>query len=463
MLERWGAFVARRALWVLLTGVALVLAAGAYGSGVFDSLSQGGFDDPDSEASRELALERDTFGNRGVDAVAIYSSDDLTADAPEFRSARRGRRRRDPRGDDLLGRRPSTTPRTPTWSARTATPSRCRSPWKASARTHCLDNWDEVEPTLEAEGLETDVAGAFAVFGDVNESTSEDLARAEKISLPIVVAAGAPDLRQPGRRLDAGARRRPRRGRVARGGADDHRLHRGVDLLRQRDHPARDGPRDRLRPLHDQQVPRGAGAGIRSTTRTPSAKAIVSTMNTAGRTVLFSGLTVAAAMSSLLVFPQAFLKSMGYGGMSAVVVAMLAALTVLPGHAAPARPPDRRRPAALAPAPPGHGRRRPRLVGAARARRDAPSGRVIVVITFGPARAWPRRSSASSGAASTTGCCLPTRPPTSPRTSSPRTSAPSAPAPACCSRRRRGGRRGVPAGGRGGRRGHRRAAGRVRG
>ena len=41
-------------------------------------------------------------------------------------------------------------------------------------------------------------------------------------------------------------------------------------------------------------------------------------MNTAGRTVLFSGLTVAAAMSSLLVFPQAFLKSMGYGGISAV-------------------------------------------------------------------------------------------------------------------------------------------------
>src|ERR1700754_5165945 len=87
MLDRWGAFVARRATWVLLAGVALVLAAGAYGAGVFDSLSQGGFDDPDSEASRELALERDTFGNRGVDAVAIYSSDDLTADSPEFRAA----------------------------------------------------------------------------------------------------------------------------------------------------------------------------------------------------------------------------------------------------------------------------------------------------------------------------------------------------------------------------------------
>jgi uncharacterized membrane protein YdfJ with MMPL/SSD domain len=53
-------------------------------------------------------------------------------------------------------------------------------------------------------------------------------------------------------------------------------------------------------------------------------------MHTAGRTVLFSGLTVAAAMASLLVFPQAFLRSMGYGGIAAVLVAMLAALTVLP-------------------------------------------------------------------------------------------------------------------------------------
>ena len=58
--------------------------------------------------------------------------------------------------------------------------------------------------------------------------------------------------------------------------------------------------------------------------------AIRRTMTTAGRTVLFSGLTVAAALSSLLIFPQAFLKSMGYGGMAAVLVAMLAALTVLP-------------------------------------------------------------------------------------------------------------------------------------
>jgi RND superfamily putative drug exporter len=63
---------------------------------------------------------------------------------------------------------------------------------------------------------------------------------------------------------------------------------------------------------------------------TASAQAIRVTIATAGRTVLFSGLTVAAAMSSLLIFPQNFLRSLGYGGIAAVLVAVVAALTVLP-------------------------------------------------------------------------------------------------------------------------------------
>ncbi|MEZ5095446.1 MAG: MMPL family transporter [Nocardioides sp.] len=54
------------------------------------------------------------------------------------------------------------------------------------------------------------------------------------------------------------------------------------------------------------------------------------TMATAGRTVFFSGVIVAASLASLLLFPLAFLRSMGYGGMAAILVAMVASLTVLP-------------------------------------------------------------------------------------------------------------------------------------
>src|SRR5688572_29666164 len=87
MLERWGGFVARRAVLVLVSAILVTVAAAAYGAGVFDSLSQGGFDDRGSESARELDAERDTFGNRSVDVVAIYSSDDLTASDAQFRAA----------------------------------------------------------------------------------------------------------------------------------------------------------------------------------------------------------------------------------------------------------------------------------------------------------------------------------------------------------------------------------------
>src|SRR3954454_429581 len=54
------------------------------------------------------------------------------------------------------------------------------------------------------------------------------------------------------------------------------------------------------------------------------------TMNTSGRTVLFSSLTVAAALASLLVFPQRFLYSMGLGGALVALLAAAISLTVLP-------------------------------------------------------------------------------------------------------------------------------------
>jgi RND superfamily putative drug exporter len=58
--------------------------------------------------------------------------------------------------------------------------------------------------------------------------------------------------------------------------------------------------------------------------------ALAVTMSTAGRTVAFSGITVGVAISSLVLFPVMFLRSMAYGGAAAVAIAMVAALTALP-------------------------------------------------------------------------------------------------------------------------------------
>jgi uncharacterized membrane protein YdfJ with MMPL/SSD domain len=62
----------------------------------------------------------------------------------------------------------------------------------------------------------------------------------------------------------------------------------------------------------------------------PGLEAMRRTMATAGRTVLFSSLTVAGAIASLLIFPQRFLYSMGVGGSIVALIAAVVALIVLP-------------------------------------------------------------------------------------------------------------------------------------
>jgi putative drug exporter of the RND superfamily len=58
--------------------------------------------------------------------------------------------------------------------------------------------------------------------------------------------------------------------------------------------------------------------------------AIERTLATAGRTVAFSGLTVAASLCGLLVFAEPFLRSLAWGGIGVVMVAMVAAVTLVP-------------------------------------------------------------------------------------------------------------------------------------
>lgn len=62
----------------------------------------------------------------------------------------------------------------------------------------------------------------------------------------------------------------------------------------------------------------------------PGPAALRATMATAGRTVLFSSLTIAAIMGALLVFPQSLLYSMGLGGLIVALVTSFVSLVILP-------------------------------------------------------------------------------------------------------------------------------------
>ena len=328
MLHRWSEFLIRRAGWVLTAGVLVTILAAMYGIGVFGSLTQGGFDDPATESARELAHEQEVFGNKSVDVIAIYRSPDLEVSDPDFKAE----------VDETLARIPegTTTSVATYWDTRD--PSMVSTDKHATTVTISLagdgqaeqsDLNDELVPTLEADDLETDIAGPWAVYKGVNETVGEDLARAELFSMPLVVilsllifgsvvAALMPAVVGAISVLGAMALVRLITNftevsvfsinvitLLGTGLAIDYAL---FVISRFREELA--------------QLPEDDPKA--------SAKAIRVTMATAGRTVLFSGLTVAAAMSSLLIFPQNFLRSLGYGGVAAVLVAVVAALTVLP-------------------------------------------------------------------------------------------------------------------------------------
>ena len=59
-------------------------------------------------------------------------------------------------------------------------------------------------------------------------------------------------------------------------------------------------------------------------------EALIRTMATAGRTVLFSAMTVALSMVAMVLFPMYFLKSFAYAGIAVVAFAAVAAVVVTP-------------------------------------------------------------------------------------------------------------------------------------
>ncbi len=324
MIERWGALLVRRAVAVLLVGLAVTALAAVAGIGLEDKLSAGGFDDPATESSRELALERETFGNQSIDAIVIFSSDTEEADDPAFRAEVERTVAAIP-GDSVVSVLTWYDVQDPAMVSKDGHATAAYVSLAGDSQNEFIESFDAMRPVVERSRLDTELAGAYAVYTDVNEETKADLLRAEIVSLPVVlilsliifrsvVAALMPVL--VGLVAVLGAR------------ATIAGLNQVVDVS-----------------IFAPNIITLLGLGLaidyalfvvsrfrEEIARDPSdpRRAVVRTMATAGRTVAFSALTVAAAMSSLLVFPQTFLKSIGYGGIAAVLIAMVAALTVLP-------------------------------------------------------------------------------------------------------------------------------------
>ena len=75
---------------------------------------------------------------------------------------------------------------------------------------------------------------------------------------------------------------------------------------------------------------RAQGIPAKDITREQIEAATARTVDSAGRTVIFSGLTVAISLGGLLVFEAPIMKAIGSAGLSVVLVAMLVAVTLVP-------------------------------------------------------------------------------------------------------------------------------------
>src|SRR5262245_46811644 len=84
MFAWWGRVVVRARWWVLAAAGALVLLGGAWGTGVFGTLSGGGFDDPNSPSSIAYSKITSELGRQGADVLVLYTSPNATVDQPEL-------------------------------------------------------------------------------------------------------------------------------------------------------------------------------------------------------------------------------------------------------------------------------------------------------------------------------------------------------------------------------------------
>jgi RND superfamily putative drug exporter len=326
MLTRLGWFTVRRRRLVLSLTVLFMIVAGVLGSGAFGVLQTEGFDDPSAESTRAAELLDEHFGGGEPNVVLVATADGANVDDADVASA----------GADLAARLDAiegVEQVVSYWSLGGAEPLRSTDGDTALVLARITGDADEVEERLalvsdEVSGAQGPftvlIGGQEAVFADVGHTIEGDLLRAEMIAIPLtlvllllvfrgVVAASLPlfvgVIAILGTLLSL----------FLLGSITDVSIY-AINLT----------------------TALGLGLGIdyslfmvsryREELRNGLAPdlAVVRTMETAGRTILISALTVAVSLSALLVFPLYFLRSFAYAGVAVVLLALAGSLLALP-------------------------------------------------------------------------------------------------------------------------------------
>lgn len=320
-----GRSAARARWWVVVGTVAFVAFAGVFGAGAFGAFAGGaGFDDPNSESAQANAILAGTLGRNATDVVVMITSADRTVDDPAFEAAVAEAARRVPAA--------SVTRLDTYWN--TGSPDFVSADRRSTyigmqltaptEEANVVLYQQTIEDRLDLDGFEVRYGGLVPVNEQVNALTTQDLIRAEVVSVPILlillviifrslVAAALPlvvgavvavgsfaVLRVVGMFYDVSAFSINIVTLLGLGLAIDYGL---LVVNRFREELA-------------------AGATVDD--------AVEATMASAGRTVAFSGLAIAVTLIGLAIFPSRFLTSMAYSIVSVVVFAVAAVLVLLP-------------------------------------------------------------------------------------------------------------------------------------
>jgi putative drug exporter of the RND superfamily len=317
--------VRRRRLILALTGVFVAVAAVA-GVNVFERLGRRGFDDPGSESYRARQILEDELRAGDPDVVLLVDAGEAGVDDPAVVSAGEAL-------TDELASEDSVASAVSYWSLGGASPLRDDAGREAIVLVDLTGTEREVADAATAiiedrtgrDGpLTIGVGGREAVAAAITDQVQVDLAKAEGIAVPatlvllVVVFGGLLAAALPmavafvaliGTFLalflvalvtDVSVFSINLTTALGLGLSIDYSLF-IVNRFREE-----------------------LGAG-RSTEA-----ALVRTMETAGRTVAFSALTVAVSLAALLVFPLYFLRSFAYAGTAVVVLAAAGSLFSLP-------------------------------------------------------------------------------------------------------------------------------------
>jgi RND superfamily putative drug exporter len=318
MLGQLATFVVRHARLVLAAFLVVVAAVAVLGFGAFAKLQTGGFDDPAAESTAAAELLEQRFGGES-DLVFLVRADAGTVDegpAAEAGAALSDRLAADP---DLSHVTSYWTTGAPSMKSVDGTQALVVANIAQGDSASIADNYSG-----DAGAVEVIVGGPAVAGDDIDGQVGADLALAESIAVPVilvllviafgsVVAALLPlvvgaiaimgtfgELSVLGSATDVSIYAINLTTALGLGLGIDYAL---LMVSRYREELA-------------------AGRAVPD--------AVVRTVETAGRTILFSGLAVAAALTALLVFPLYFLRSFAYAGIGVVAIAVAGAIVALP-------------------------------------------------------------------------------------------------------------------------------------